>query len=177
MSRRRLGTVKQSVLSADAQPVKQPTYCWILNFCTRLCLGLVLVVAAVSKLMDLDHFAQRVGDFGLVYDALVTPTAWTIVSAELLIGIALVLHLRGGLICAVALLLLFIGVLTYGMALGLDVECGCFGPAIHVSLGTQLLTDLGLLLLCAIIYGTERQRSNARFAADGLTVPAQNDTQ
>jgi hypothetical protein len=136
----------------------------------------VLVVAAVSKSFDLNHFAQRVGDFGLVYDALATPTAWAIVLAELLIGISLVFQLWGSLTSAIALLLLFISVLTYGMALGLDVECGCFGPAVHVSLGAQLLTDFGLLLICAIIYWTEHQRSNARCAADGLTVPAQNES-
>ena len=129
----------------------------------------MLVVAAVSKLLDIDGFAERVGVFGLVYDALVTPTAWVIVLAELLIGISLVLHVRGSLTSAIALLLIFVGVLTYGLALGLDVECGCFGPAVHVSLGTQLFTDFSLLLVCAIIYLTERRKSNARFAADGST--------
>lgn len=156
--------------------MKQPSYRWIVNFCARLCLGLVLVAAAVSKVLDLNQFAQRVGEFGLVYDALVSPTAWTIVLAELLIGISLVFHLRGSLTSSVTLLLLFISVLTYGMVLGLDVECGCFGPAVHVSLGTQLLTDFGLLLICAIIYWTEHQRGDARFVTDGSTFPAQNES-
>jgi uncharacterized membrane protein YphA (DoxX/SURF4 family) len=150
--------------------LKQPTYHRIVNFLARLCLGLVLVVAAVSKLLDVKDFAQRVGDFGLVYDALVTPTAWAIVLAELLIGISLLMHLWGSLASAVALLLLFMSVLIYGLALGLDVECGCFGPAVHVSLGTQLVTDFGLLLICVIIYGTEPRQSNARLAGDVSTV-------
>ena len=34
----------------------------IVNFCARLCLGLVLIVAAVAKSFDLNQFAQRVGD-------------------------------------------------------------------------------------------------------------------
>ena len=144
------------------RPLKQPTYRCIVNFSARLCLGLVLVVAGVSKLLDLQDFEQRIGDFGLVYDALVTPAAWAIVLAELLIGFSLVMHLRGSLTSAIVLLLLFISVLAYGLALGLDVECGCFGPAVHVSLGTQLLTDFGLLLICFIIYWTEQRRSDAR---------------
>ncbi len=150
-------------------PLRQPPYRGIVNFSARLCLGLVLVVAAVAKLLDLNGFARRVGDFGLVYDAAVTPTAWAIVLAELLIGISLMLRLRGSVTCVTALLLLFISVLTYGLALGLDVECGCFGPAVQLSLGMQLFADFGLLLMCAIIYITEQRRSNASFVADDST--------
>ena len=127
------------------------------NLCARSVLALLFVFAAVAKLADLNQFAQRVGDFGLVFDAMMTPTAWAIVLAELLVGISLVLQLRHSLTAAAALLLLLIGVLTYGMAIGLDLECGCFGSAVDVRLGTQLLTDLGLLLLCAIIYGSEKR--------------------
>lgn len=126
------------------------------SFFGRSVIALVFVVAAVAKSVDLNQFAQRIGDFGLVFDSLVTPTAWAIVLAELLIGIGLVLQLRHSLTAAVTLLLLFVGTLTYGIGLGLDIDCGCFGPAVHVSLGTQLLTDLGLLLLCAMIYWSER---------------------
>ena len=149
-----------------ALPLKRPTHRRILHFCARLCLGLVLIVAAVSKSFDLNQFAQRVGDFGLVHDALVTPSASAIVIAELLTGIVLILHVRGSLICSVALLLLFISALTYGIALGLDIECGCFGPGVHVNLGTQLLMDFGLLLVCAIIYWSDEQRSRSPFALE-----------
>jgi uncharacterized membrane protein YphA (DoxX/SURF4 family) len=155
--------------------VKQSNYRRFVNFCARLCLGLVFIVAAVSKSLDLNHFAQQVGDFGLVYDSLVMPTAWAIVLAELLVGISLVFQRWGSLASAIALLLLFIGVLTYGIALGLDVECGCFGVAVHVSLGSQLLTDFGLLSICAIIYWTADQRGAPRIA-DELTEHEQDQT-
>ena len=127
------------------------------NLGVRLVLGLVFVVAAVAKSADLNQFAQRVGDFGLVFDAFVRPTAWTIALAEFLIGISLVLRLRYSLTAAAAFLLVFVVVLTYGMALGLDIDCGCFGPAVHVSLETRILTDLGLLLICAIIYWSDNR--------------------
>jgi len=146
------------------------------NLSARLCLGLVFVVAAVSKLVDLNSFAQRVGDFGLVYDALVTPTAWAVVLAEVLIGASLLMHLRGSLIAAIALLLLFVSVLIYGLVLGLDIECGCFGPGVHVSLRTQLFTDFGLLLICSIIYVTRRRSSNAGFAAEASPTQTENES-
>lgn len=135
-----------------AAKLGRTTYRPIASFCGRSCLALAFLVAAVTKLSDLSYFAQRVGDFGLVDDALVTPAAWTIALCELLTGIALLLRPRIGLACAAVLLLLFISVLTYGIALGLDTECGCFGTAVHISLERQLLIDFGLLLACAIIY-------------------------
>ena len=157
-------------------PLKWPSHRRIVNFFARLCLGLVLIVAAVSKSFDLNQFAQRVSDFGLVHDALVTLSASAIVLAELLSGIALILHLRGGLTCSVVLLLLFISVLIYGIALGLDVECGCFGPEVHVSLGTQLLMDFGLLAVCAIIYWSDEQRNRSPFALEGLQDPGTDNS-
>ena len=136
--------------------MKRPTSRQVINFGARFFLALVFVIAALAKLVDPNQFAQRVGDFGLVYDALVTPAAWAIVAAELGIGIALVFRVSGSLTAAIVLLLVFMGVLSYGIALGLDIECGCFGPVVHVSLSKQLLADFGLLLVCAIIYFSDR---------------------
>ena len=150
--------------------VKRTSSRQITNFVARSLLAVVLVAAAVAKLADPNQFSQRVGDFGLVYDPLVVPAAWAIIVAELLIGIALVLRVSGSLAAAFALLLLFISALAYGMALGLDIECGCFGPAIHVSLGTQLLMDCGLLLICGMIYWSG-QGSRSTIVPDGTIGP------
>ena len=154
----------------------KPSNCFgIMNHLARLVLALLFFVSAVTKSADPNEFARQVGDFGLVFDALVTPTAWAIILAEWLIAVSLALSLRHSVIAAAGLLLLFIGVLTYGMALGLDIECGCFGPAIHVSLRTQLLTDLGLLLLCAIIYRGEK-RACLPAAPDAPNAPQESGT-
>lgn len=146
------------------------------NFGARLFLGLLLIVAAALKLSDLSEFAERIGDFGIVFDALVKPTAWAVVSAECLIGVALITRRRGGLAGAGVLLLMFTGVLMYGIALGLDIDCGCFGPAIHISLWTQLLMDCGLLLICAIIYGTEQRRKRIEFDAGVSPLSTPNES-
>ena len=127
-----------------------------MNFLARLLLALVFVVAGISKAVAPNQFAQQVGDFGLVYDSLVVPTAHAIIVAELLVGFALLIRLRGSLTAATTILLAFISVLTYGIVLGLDIECGCFGPAVRVSLKTQLVTDCGLLLVCVIIYWSDQ---------------------
>lgn len=146
------------------------------NFCARLALAVVFVFAAASKLLDTQRFAQRIGDFGLVFDLWVEPVAWAIVGAEVVIGIALVFRWRGSLVAASGILLLFIGVLTYGTVLGLDIDCGCFGPAVQVSLRTQLLVDCGLLSLCAIIYFTNEPRGDVRLGAEVSSTPTQNES-
>jgi len=52
----------------------------------------------------------------------------------------------------------FIGVLSYGIAIGLDIDCGCFGPgdpegeAFH-SLRSALMRDCFMLAGAAFLYG------------------------
>ena len=129
----------------------------------RLALALVLIAAGTAKLWDIPHFALRLGDFGLVYDPLVVPAAWSVALAELFIGLALVFNVRGGLTCALLLFLVFIGVLAYGILLGLDIECGCFGPGFHVELHSQLLIDLALICWCGFVHWS-RKEVRTRFA-------------
>lgn len=123
----------------------------------RVGLAAVFIIAGSVKLWDISAFAASVGDFGLVYDPLVYPTAWTIAGAELLTGLALAVNLRGSFLVALALLGLFIGVLSFGVWMGLDIHCGCFGPGYHVSLKQQLFTDAGLLLWWAVVYAAHKR--------------------
>lgn len=133
----------------------------------RVALALVFVSAGLLKLGDLRQFADRLGDFGLVPDALVFPTAWAVSALELLAGVALVVNLRGSLIAILLLLVTFLAVLAYGIQLGLDVECGCFGPGYHANMRTQFVIDLGLVLGCGLVYWTGRRcRVKTRRPAD-----------
>lgn len=140
---------------------RSPAFRHAVNLSARLVLATVFCFAAAAKLWDVSEFARRVGDFGLVHDAMVVPAAWTVVLLELLIGVSLPLRVRGSLPATVAMLLGFIAVLAYGIVLGIDIDCGCFGPAVHVDLRTQLLTDFGLLLICVIIFVSEPTPRNS----------------
>ncbi len=124
----------------------------------RSLLGLVFLVAGTFKLMDLAAFASNLGDFGIVLDSLVPVAAWFICLAEILIGIGLLASVRWSLFAAVTLLILFVVVLSYGVALGLDIDCGCLGPVWSVDLKTQLLIDIGLLGWCGLVFVTGRRR-------------------
>jgi anaerobic C4-dicarboxylate transporter len=93
-----------------------------------------------------------VGDFGIVWDRLIWPTAGLICVAELLCGVALLAKRRGSLLAVALLLCGFVGVLIYGIAIGLDIHCGCLSVGARWSLNVQLAIDIGLLLWCILIH-------------------------
>lgn len=125
----------------------------------RFAVGSYFVVAAVAKLFSLDQFSKTIVDFGIVYERWALPLAITIVVVEVVVGAALLLDMRGALAAVVGLLLMFIGVLAYGLWMGFDIDCGCLGPAASLSLSTALAIDLGLLISCGLMYWLRSIRS------------------
>ncbi len=119
-------------------------------------LGLLFVYAAVTKLSDLQGFAEIIGAFGLIPEVLLHPAAVSIPVVEILTGVGLLLDIRGSLTALVGLLLLFSGVLGYGIWLGLEVDCGCFGPddplTEWLGLRGALYRDLVLIAFCGYLY-------------------------
>jgi uncharacterized membrane protein YphA (DoxX/SURF4 family) len=94
----------------------------------RLILGAVFVYAGATKLVDPDAFAAVIAAYGLMPEALVPFAALGLPILEVIAGIGLVLDVRGSLGAVALMTVLFLGVLAYGMALGLDADCGCYGP-------------------------------------------------
>lgn len=93
------------------------------------CMGLVLLVAAASKLWDIEPFATSVRGWGVVPSSLVGAIAIGLPSLELFLAVCcLVTRSR---YAAIASGLLFIGLQVGWLALyysGSPPECGCFGP-------------------------------------------------
>ena len=65
------------------------------------------------------------------------------------------------LVRMVGLLLMFVLVLSYGMWLGLEIDCGCFGLGNSHQPKTALIIDIGLLLACAVLYTCTRREGEA----------------
>ena len=133
----------------------------LLHHCLRLVLGLLFIGSSLIKLTDLPGFARQLGDFGIVADALVPASAWLVCLLELFAGFGLLTNVRGSLAVVASILILFCSVLVRyinnGMILGLDIDCGCFGPGYRVSLKTQFTIDLGLLLFCALVHWSRKK--------------------
>ena len=82
---------------------------------------------------------------------------------EVAAGIGLLFDIKGSLSVIAGLLGLFIAILGYGIWIGLDVDCGCFGPedpeaeAFH-SLKISLYRDLIMLSGVAFLYAWRQYR-------------------
>lgn len=116
----------------------------------RWLLAAVFLYAGVPKIANPWIFAKVIGAYGLVPEPLLLPAAVVLPLVEIVAAVLLVCGRYEGLMLAAVMMLIFIAVLGYGIHLGLDIDCGCFGPEDpeHVAfsgLRTALMRDF---LLC-----------------------------
>jgi len=125
--------------------------------CLRWMLGITFIYSGITKLLAPETFAVLIEAFGLVPETLLLPVALILPLVEVLAGAGLLVDLRGSLAVIKGLLLLFVAILGYGIHLGLDVDCGCFGPedpeadAFH-GLKWALYRDIAMLAAVAYLY-------------------------
>ena len=117
----------------------------------RIALGVVFVYAAYLKLKDpWELFAMAVDAYNLLPQWAVIVVARTLPWAELAIGLLLIAGRFQRLAAAAASALLagFFTLTFRAYLLGMQIECGCFGPGDPISIQT-LLRD-GALLAVAL---------------------------
>lgn len=130
---------------------------WLYKFC-RWILGGIFIYAGAIKLLGPEIFASLIDAYGIIPDSLVMPVTITLPMLEVLAGIGLLFDIRGSLALITGLLVLFIAILWYAIWMGLDVDCGCFGPedieakAFH-GLRLSLFRDMVMLVGAGFIYG------------------------
>ncbi len=124
----------------------------------RLGLASVFIYAGAVKATSSHEFAIALMPFTFVPEGWTMPLALALAATELFAGVLLLLRgvfpIGAGLICA--LCLLFISVLTWALANGIIVSCGCFGADEAPSAGKMLSAvgrDIALLAAAlAIIF-------------------------
>lgn len=117
----------------------------------------VILYAGILKLLDPESFGVIIGDFGLLPEAMIPFAAVGLPLVEIGAAIALLVDIRGALALITGLLLVFVVVVGYGIRLGLDIDCGCFGPGdpgaeVYGSLEMTLWRDLVMLAGTAYLY-------------------------
>lgn len=115
----------------------------------RFVLAGIFIWAGAAKLLAPRSFAAVISQYGLVPEEFLVVIAIGLPVLELLAGIGLLFNLRASLEVVTGLLLLFIGVLWFGILQDLNVDCGCFSAAEqekHAGLRTALYRDLVMLI-------------------------------
>jgi hypothetical protein len=120
----------------------------------------IFILAGVTKLLNLDIFIMIVEIY--ILDSPIPfpvswlePTALFLSTLEVITGIGLIFDIPVFLSLLTGQLLFFIAILVYGVAIGLDVDCGCFiiddpDKPIHSGLRPAIIRDL--LMLAAVCY-------------------------
>lgn len=133
----------------------------------RWALAAVFLYSGVVKLADPQSFATVVAGFGLLPKALLFPVALLLPLLEVVAGIGTMLAVRGSLAVIAGMLVLFMAVLAYGISLGLDIDCGCFGPEdpeqAYKGLRIALIRDAAMLAAVVFVYWS-RSRLQKRAA-------------
>jgi hypothetical protein len=137
-------------------------------------LALVWAAAAAHKLRDLHAFRVALGDYQLVPWALTGAAAPALVAAELAAAVLLLSPAARpwGFAASAALLALYSAAIAVNLLRGRrDIDCGCFGPALHAGLGGGLLAR-NAALLAAAAAGLAPVSPRALGALDAATIAA-----
>lgn len=134
---------------------------------SRCILAAVFFYGGIPKLLNIDAFAGIVDAYGITPDFLVYPVALIIPLLEVVSAVGLLLARTWSLIITVLLFAIFIFVLSYGILIGLDIDCGCFAPSdpeFHAfsSLREALIRDLILLIPVGVAIWHQKQKYNMK---------------
>ena len=136
---------------------------WIYKI-LRLSLGGIFIYAGSVKLLEPKIFAILIEAYGIVPESLLMSVAIILPVLEVAAGIGLLFDIEGSLSAISGLLVFFIAILSYGIWMGIDVDCGCFGPedpeseAFH-GLRASLYRDLIMLSGIVFMYIWRRYRA------------------
>ncbi|MBI1738190.1 MAG: DoxX family protein [Acidobacteria bacterium] len=137
---------------------------WLI-FVGRVALGFMFVYAAYTKLqLPWISFAATIQSYKLpLPDQAVMFAARTLPWFELALGVLLLIgvQLRWLATAASLLLLVFFAVLVRSFALGMNIDCGCFGPGDQLTWKTLLRDGLLLLVSIAVTVGAFLTRRKA----------------
>ncbi|HEX2297320.1 MAG TPA: MauE/DoxX family redox-associated membrane protein [Pseudonocardiaceae bacterium] len=141
-----------------------------LGTAARVVLGGVWLVAGSLKLGDLSESVRAVRGYQLLPDPAAQLVGAGLPLVEVVLGVLLLIGLgtRAGAVISILLLSAFVIGISSAWIRGLSIDCGCFssggelGPGERPSYGTELLRDVGLLVLA----GWLAWRPQSRFAAD-----------
>ena len=131
----------------------------------RFILGGVLVAAGALKIPHPDKSAMAVRAYELLPVSIANIFGFSLPWVEVGLGLALItgLAIRWSALISALLMVAFIGGVSSAWARGLTIDCGCFGgggkvAANQTAYGTEILRDLGLLVLASYLIWRPRSK-------------------
>ena len=119
--------------------------------CTRLLLGAIFIAASIDKIVHPAAFAKIVSNYQILPGQLINIMAIVLPWLEAVLGLFIMCGwcLPGAAILANLLLVTFLGALSFAVARGIDINCGCFSTKAAGAPHTlwYLARDLLFLLL------------------------------
>ena len=118
----------------------------------RLAMGLVFIVASAAKITQPSAFAAIIREHGISRP--VAPVlAVLVIAAEFALGMS---HLLGRLMTAavagaIALLLVFLGIVVNDLIHGRETPCGCFSPSDREPVSARTVVRLGTLIVVELL--------------------------
>jgi putative oxidoreductase len=127
----------------------------------RLIIGGIFVYASIYKIFHPADFAIAVRNY------LIIPASWSNIVAltlpwvEIIAGVFLILgvQVRPSALLTTGMLGVFLGAIMYAFAIGLDIDCGCFGSAVTSGgrIGvTHIARDTALFLVSMFVLLSDR---------------------
>ncbi|MDT8365684.1 MAG: DoxX family protein [bacterium] len=95
----------------------------------RLFMGGLFLYTGATKLADIAGFSQSIAAYGILPAVLLPCAAIGLPALEVVVGFGTLLNKRWALLGILAMMVMFTGVLGYGVAVGLEIDCGCFSTA------------------------------------------------
>ncbi len=122
----------------------------------------VLLFSGVSKIMDINPLIDTLEEVKLPHDLIIT-TATLLPITEIGLGIMLLFRIeqRTALRITAILFLVFFLFSVYGMILGLEEDCGCFGSVLKSNFGlSMIIRNLVLLTSIILVLGNTKNKYN-----------------
>lgn len=110
---------------------------WI-SLLVRLSMGVIMIAAAVPKMLDVDESVRAVRAYRLLPEAVVPFVGTALPYFELVFGLVLIVgvFVRWSAILWLALMAAFIFGVAWAWAKGYSIDCGCFGGGGDIAEGT-----------------------------------------
>lgn len=92
----------------------------------RIFIGGLFLYTGATKLADVAGFSESIAAYGILPAFLLPCAAFGLPVIEFVTGFGTLLNRRWAILGILAMMILFVGVLGYGVAAGLEIDCGCF---------------------------------------------------